>query len=67
MPAVEVCVREKKIVDFLRMLLEYFNELLFLVGPKMEKLEHYRTPIDPPKRLQITLRYLACGDSMISL
>ncbi|XP_019697645.2 uncharacterized protein LOC109503991, partial [Harpegnathos saltator] len=44
-----------------------FEALLILVGPIIAKKYIIREPISPDTRLQITLRYLASGDSMKSL
>jgi len=47
---------------------ETFEELLRLVGSHIEKQDTtFRTPIPSRTRLEITLRYLASGDSMTSI
>lgn len=57
----------EKFFNFFRMSQETFDELLCLVGPKIQKQDYIRESIDPTTRLQITLRYLSSGDSMVSL
>ncbi|XP_011870842.1 PREDICTED: uncharacterized protein LOC105563674, partial [Vollenhovia emeryi] len=44
-----------------------FEELLVLIAPKIKKDSVIRVPIEPAQRLLLTLRYLASGDSMMSL
>nr|CAH7727771.1 unnamed protein product [Callosobruchus chinensis] len=44
-----------------------FNRLLKLIEPHILKLDLGREPMSPQTRLPITLRYLASGDSMMSL
>ncbi|EZA48052.1 hypothetical protein X777_14409, partial [Ooceraea biroi] len=45
-----------------------FDCLLGLIGPYITKQETIlRTPIPAITRLAVTLRYLACGDRMVSL
>jgi len=61
-----------KYIEYLRMDVETFHELLQLVGPKIEKQYVIRSPISAPTRLQIPciipcLRYLASGDNMSSI
>lgn len=57
-----------KYKNFFRMSTELFNELLFLVLPRIEKqTTNFRLPISAEIRLQITLRYLASGCSFSSL
>ncbi|KAJ8970996.1 hypothetical protein NQ317_012109 [Molorchus minor] len=46
---------------------EIFEDLLKLVGPKLKKSYLIREPIAPSIRLAVTLRYLASGDSMVSI
>jgi len=53
--------------NYLRMSPSMFHKLLQLVGPRIEKQKMIRNPIAARTRLQVTLRWLACGDSMISL
>jgi hypothetical protein len=57
----------EKYVDYFRMPHQLFEALLALVGPIIDKQYVIREPISPNIRLQITLRYLASGDSMKSL
>lgn len=57
----------EKYMDYFRMPPQLFEMLLKLVGPVIEKEYVIREPISPETRLQITLRYLASGDSMKSL
>ncbi|KAK7457296.1 hypothetical protein BaRGS_00039238 [Batillaria attramentaria] len=53
---------------FLRMSQENFRELLEMVGPVIKKQDtRMRKAIEPGERLAITLRYLASGDSFVSL
>lgn len=54
-------------VNYFRMEPEVFQKLLQLVGPSITKQSVIREAISPETRLQITLRYLAFGDSMRSL
>ncbi|KMQ90287.1 nuclease harbi1 [Lasius niger] len=56
----------EKYVDF-RMALQLFEALLTLVGSVIVKEHVVREPTSPDTRLQITLRFLASGDSMKSL
>ncbi|XP_071579909.1 uncharacterized protein [Temnothorax nylanderi] len=49
----------------MRMWPEHFNWLLDVVRGKLEK-RSKRTPLDPKLRLQVTLLYLAQGDSILS-
>lgn len=44
-----------------------FDKLLFIVQPYITKRTLIREPISPKLRLEITLRYLASGDTMVSL
>ncbi|XP_077280679.1 uncharacterized protein LOC143907665 [Temnothorax americanus] len=41
------------------------ENLLQIVGPKLQKQTHIREPISAEERLCLTLRYLASGDSMV--
>ncbi|XP_020299121.1 protein ALP1-like [Pseudomyrmex gracilis] len=54
----------EKYVDYFRLPPQLFEELLKLVGPVITKEQVVRDPILPETRLQITLRFLASGDSM---
>lgn len=56
-----------KFFNYLRMSPSMFNKLLEIVGPFIEKQKVIRNPIPARTRLQVTLRWLACGDSMTSL
>jgi len=56
-----------KYFNYFRMSHKTFEELLRLVGPHIEKQDTFRTPIPSRTRLEITLRYLASGDSMTSI
>jgi len=57
----------EKFFNFFRMSPETFNELLAIVGPRITKQNFIREAINPVIRLQLTLRYLASGDSMVSM
>ncbi|XP_071555857.1 putative nuclease HARBI1 isoform X1 [Temnothorax nylanderi] len=56
-----------KYINYFRMSSLLFEKLLALVGPIIAKEYVIREPISPVIRLQLTLRYLASGDSMKSL
>lgn len=56
-----------KYLNYLKMSSETFQRLLALVGPGITKQECIREPIPPRTRLEVTLRYLASGDSMTSI
>jgi len=56
-----------KYFNYFRMSPETFQRLLALVGPCITKQECIREPISPRTRLEVTLRYLASGDSMTSI
>jgi len=58
---------EEKYFNYLRMSPTMFNELLTIVGPRIEKQKVVRNPINAETRLHVTLRWLASGDSMTSL
>lgn len=53
--------------NYCRMSAEMFSELLAIVGPRIEKQYIIRDPIPPRTRLLVCLRYLASGDSMVSI
>nr|CAH7756981.1 unnamed protein product [Callosobruchus chinensis] len=54
--------------NFTRMTAEDFERLIILVGPKISKMDSkFRKAIPVQDRLTITLRFLATGDSFISL
>ena len=44
-----------------------FDQLLHLVGPEIEHSRNHILPIDPLIRLAITLRFLASGNSFVSI
>ncbi|KAJ4930648.1 hypothetical protein JOQ06_024957 [Pogonophryne albipinna] len=47
---------------------EQMDELLSLLGPELTRQStNYRAAIEPKQRLAVALRYLASGDSLISL
>ncbi|XP_018377830.1 PREDICTED: uncharacterized protein LOC108770655, partial [Trachymyrmex cornetzi] len=57
-----------KYLNYFRISSETFQRLLALVGPSITKQESsIRYPIPPRTRLEVTLRYLASGDSMSSI
>ncbi|XP_024877298.1 uncharacterized protein LOC112458093 [Temnothorax curvispinosus] len=56
----------EKFFNYFRMTPEVFEELLTLVGPRIQKEEVCRIPISARTRLQLTLRWLASGDSLAS-
>lgn len=56
----------EKFFNYFRMTPELFEELLTLVGPRIEKQELCRIPISSRTRLQLTLRWLASDDSLAS-
>ncbi|XP_018312948.1 putative nuclease HARBI1, partial [Mycetomoellerius zeteki] len=57
----------EKYVDYFRMPPQLFNKLLKLIEPNIIKQNVIHDPIPSHTRLQVTLRYLASGDSMKSL
>ncbi|KAM3620418.1 uncharacterized protein V6R79_023069 [Siganus canaliculatus] len=47
---------------------EKMDELLSLIGPELiRRNTNYRAAIEPKQRLSVGLRYLASGDSLVSL
>lgn len=66
-------IREMEVIDkekyfnYFRMPLETFEKLLNIIEPYITKEIIIRTPIPARTRLQVTLRYLASGDSTISI
>ena len=50
-----------------RMTPSTFEELLFLVGPRLVKKDLGREPISPAERLMMTLAYLVSGDEQKSI
>ncbi|EZA59386.1 hypothetical protein X777_00508 [Ooceraea biroi] len=57
----------EKFVNFFRVTPETFKKLLQIVLPHIEKQFVIREPISGRTRLQICLRYISSGDSMISV
>ncbi|CAG5079591.1 Protein of unknown function [Cotesia congregata] len=57
----------EKIENYIRMTAVQFEQLLYLVGPKISKQKVIREPISAPARLAMTLRFLATGDCMSSI
>ncbi|XP_018360388.1 PREDICTED: uncharacterized protein LOC108759435 [Trachymyrmex cornetzi] len=53
--------------NYCRMSKTQFEDLLTLIGSQITKQTFIREPISPDQRLFLTLRYLASGDSMMSL
>nr|XP_055049571.1 uncharacterized protein LOC129435091 [Misgurnus anguillicaudatus] len=54
--------------QYFRMSAEKMDELLSIIGHELtRKNTNYRSAIEPKQRLAVGLRYLASGDSMISL
>ncbi|XP_014664080.1 PREDICTED: uncharacterized protein LOC106806600 [Priapulus caudatus] len=54
--------------NFLRMLLEMFDELLVRIGPRIQKQDtRYREALEPELKLAVTIRYLASSDKYPSL
>lgn len=54
--------------NFMRLSPSKFEELLTLVAPKVTKSKTFmRTPVSPRLKLEVTLRYIASGDSLASL
>ncbi|KAK7907089.1 hypothetical protein WMY93_015701 [Mugilogobius chulae] len=53
---------------FFRMSVEQFDEIISIIGDDLRRqTTNYRAPISPQERLAVALRYLASGDSLISL
>lgn len=53
--------------NFVRMPADLFDKLLAIVGPFITKSYGVRVPIPAKTRLELTLRFLATGDSMTTL
>ncbi|XP_018359886.1 PREDICTED: putative nuclease HARBI1 [Trachymyrmex cornetzi] len=53
--------------NYFRISASKLEELLQIVGAKLQKQNVVRESISPPERLALTLRYLASGDSMVSM
>lgn len=60
-------IDSEKYIEYLRMSVTSFNELLNLVEPIITKQDVIRIPISARTRLQICLRYLASGDCMSTI
>lgn len=58
---------QEKFYNFLRMPPHLFDELLMILEPYITKQNAVREPISAKTRLELTLRYLATGDSMHTL
>jgi len=56
----------QKFFNYFRMTPELFEKLLTLIGSRVQKKKICRIPISPRTRLQLTLRWLASGDSLAS-
>lgn len=57
----------ERFFNFHRLTIYQFDRLLALIKPIIKKLHVTREPLSPGLKLSLTLRYLASGDSMISL
>ncbi|XP_067209999.1 uncharacterized protein [Linepithema humile] len=57
----------EKFFNYFRMTPETFEKLLHIVSPHIQKQFVIREPISARTRLQICLRYLSSGDSMVSI
>lgn len=59
----------EKYINYLRVTPELFNQLLDIVSPSMKSTANnfVRNPLPAKTRLQIFLRYLASGNSLVSL
>ncbi|XP_027132170.1 uncharacterized protein LOC113745002 [Larimichthys crocea] len=54
--------------QYFRMSAEQMDELLALIGPEVTRQStNYRAAIEPKQRLAVALRYMASGDSLVSL
>ncbi|KAJ8940776.1 hypothetical protein NQ314_010586 [Rhamnusium bicolor] len=62
---VELRLDSNRFHNYFRMSVELFDKLVCIVGPSLQKIEHYRKDIIPVGAL--TLRFLASGDSHMSL
>ena len=56
-----------KYCNFMRLTPILFERLLEIISPRIEKQYVVREPISPQTRLELTLQYLASGDSMASI
>ncbi|KYM97802.1 hypothetical protein ALC62_11503 [Cyphomyrmex costatus] len=57
----------EKFINYFRITPETFEKLLQIVSPRIQKQFLIREPISARIRLQICLRYLTSGDSMVSI
>ncbi|XP_029164116.1 protein ANTAGONIST OF LIKE HETEROCHROMATIN PROTEIN 1-like [Nylanderia fulva] len=60
-------IDKEKYFNYFRMSLETFERLLSIIEPYITKETVVQTPIPARTRLQVTLRYLASGNSIISI
>ena len=58
---------EDKFVEFYRLTKSVFGEVLEIIYPHILTNSAVGDSIDPPKKLAITLRYMATGDSFVTL
>uniref|UniRef100_A0A1A7W9J8 DDE Tnp4 domain-containing protein n=1 Tax=Iconisemion striatum TaxID=60296 RepID=A0A1A7W9J8_9TELE len=64
----ELRLDAKRHHEYFRMSAEQMDGLLSIIGPELQKQStNYRAAIEPKQRLAVALRYLASGDSLISL
>ncbi|KAK7944566.1 hypothetical protein WMY93_000294 [Mugilogobius chulae] len=53
---------------YFRMSAEQMDHILYIIGPEITRqTTNYRAAIEPKQRLAVALRYLASGDSLVSL
>jgi len=57
----------EKFFNYFRIIPETFEKLLQIISPRIQKQFVIREPISARIRLQICLRYLTSGDSMVSI
>ncbi|XP_077257583.1 uncharacterized protein LOC143894819 isoform X2 [Temnothorax americanus] len=62
-----IILEEARFRNYFRMTPTQFKELLILIAPFIMKQRVIREPISAAERLCLTLRFLASGDSMISM
>ncbi|XP_071638920.1 uncharacterized protein [Temnothorax longispinosus] len=62
-----IILEEARFRNYFRMTPTQFEELLILIAPFIMKQRVIREPISAAERLCLTLRFLASGDSMISM
>ncbi|KYN21132.1 hypothetical protein ALC57_06524 [Trachymyrmex cornetzi] len=60
-------LKDARFFNYFRMSSTQLEELLQIVRPKLHKQTFLREPISVEERLCLTLRYLASGDSMVSI